>query len=682
MPDVTNVKTICKMCPTGCGLITEVKNGRAIKVRPDNEHPFNRLCPKFAGLLDLTYSKERITRPMRRIGDTWREIKWDEAFDFIVQKLKRIKAQEGARALAFHLGVPFIGTIGQKMARRFADIYGSPNYTSGATFCYYSRIIGCSLTFDYGIVNALPSFRGTRCILVWGANPKGSSFLQYGVIRMLKEKGVKLVVIDPRKIEIAKDADIYAQIRPGTDVFLALSLINVIIDENLYDKEFVENWAVGFDRLVERAKEYPPERAEEVTWVPAEKIREIARIYATNRPSSILGGISPDHSSNGVQANRAIAILISITGNVDKHGGNMWAEKPSLNDLRLREKVSPGEEGVSQEYPLFNKFSTEKSMMSVLDSLITNKPYPIRALIVQGSNPMLTFPDTNMTKKALKNLGLLVVIDLFMTDTARLADIFLPASFALESRELKDYSELGISLLAIGDKAIEPIGQSLPDWKIWTELGRKMGYTEYFPWENGAELISYLLKPSGYSFSEFRDQGGVIVLHPDQQRYLKKGFNTPSGKVEIYSELLEKYGYDPLPSYKEPLESTINSPDLAEKYPLILITGARSMAFTHSQHRNIPSMVKRDPEPVAEIHTETAKQLKIEEGDIVVVESPRGTIKIKAKISGAIHPKVVSVMHGWSKANVNLLTAGEPRFRDPISAYPPYRTGLCRVTHI
>jgi len=630
-------------------------------------------------MLDVTYSNERITHPMRRINDTWKEISWDDAFDFVGERLEGIKEQAGAQALAFHLGVPFIGTTGQKLARRFADIYGSPNYTSGSSLCYYSRTIGNSLTFDYGIVNALPSFRGTKCIVVWGANPKESSILQYGVIRVLKGKGVKLIVIDPRKTELAQDADIYAQIRPGTDVVLALSLINVIIEENLYDETFVQEWTTGFDKLVERSREYPPEKAEGLTWVPAAKIREIASAYANHTPSCILAGISPDHSSNGVQANRALAILMSITGNIDKQGGNMWAQKPSLGELRLREKAAPDEEGVGQKYPLFNKFSTEQTMMSVFDALLTEKPYPIKALIVQGSNPMLTFPDSNRISNALKNSDLLVVIDLFMTDTARLADIVLPASFALEYEELKDYSELGVPLLAMGDKAIDPVGQSLPDWMIWAKLGRKMGYQEFFPWKTSEELINSLLEPADSSMNKLKEEGETIFLHPKPEKYLKDGFNTPSGKVEIYSNTMEQHGYDPLPTYVEPFESPMNA-ELKEKYPLMLITGARSMAFTHSQHRNIPSMLKRNPEPLAEINTATAANLGITEGSVVNVESPRGSIQIKAKVTDIIHPDVISVPHGWSQANVNLLTAFEPTFRDRVSAYPPFRVGLCRVT--
>ncbi len=226
MADVKMVNTFCKMCPTSCGICVEVEGGKAVKVGPNEEHPYKRLCPKSVGLLDVTYSEERITSPMRKINDQWEKISWGEALDFIADKLKNIKDEDGGRGLAFHLGNPFIGTTGEKMARRFADVYGSPNYTSGASFCYYSRKIACSLTFDYGQINAIPSFHGTRCMVVWGTNPQESSFLQNGVLKLMKGRGVKLAVIDPRNIPLAKEADVYAQIRPGTDAFLALSMIN------------------------------------------------------------------------------------------------------------------------------------------------------------------------------------------------------------------------------------------------------------------------------------------------------------------------------------------------------------------------------------------------------------------------------------------------------------------------
>ena len=684
MTKITKVNNFCKMCPTGCGITVDVENGRAIKVGPNKEHPYNRLCPKSAGLLDVTYSKERITSPMKKTNGKWKKISWDEAFDFIAGKLKKIKEEDGGNGLFFHLGNPLIGSTSEKMVRRFADVYGSPNYTSGASFCYYSRKIAMSLTFDYGRINALPSFRGTKCMVVWGTNPGGSSFLQNGVIKLLAGRGAKLAVIDPVRIPLAKDADIFAQIRPGTDVVLAMSMINVIIEEDLYDKEFVQNWTVGFDELVERAGAYPPEKAEEITWVPADTIRDLARLYATNTPSTITSGVSVDHSSNGVQANRAIAILISITGNIDKHGGNIWPSALPIRDLRMPDMAPPANEGVGSEYPLYNRFAIERNIMESFDALLKDPPsYPVKAMFVEASNPVMTFPDTHWTKKALEKLDLLVVTDLFMTETAKLADVFLPASYALETNELRDYSDTGISMAAYAHKAIEPVGESKPNWEIWAELGRRMGYEMFFPWENSDALFEYMLETTDMELGQVKAVEGGIMTRPEEQRYLKVGFNTPSGKIDIYSQLLERYGYDPLPSYKEAPESPVSDPELAEKYPLFLVAGAKVMAMTHSQHRNIPSMLKRNPEPLVQINTETAKGLGIGDGDMVSIESPRGEVRMKAKVTDDIHSKVVSAPHGWADANINLLTAGgAPEVRDPISGFSPYKTGLCRVSKV
>ena len=248
---------------------------------------------------------------------------------------------------------------------------------------------------------------------------------------------------------------------------------------------------------------------------------------------------------------------------------------------------------------------------------------------------------------------------------------------------MQDYTATGMGpLVAYGHKAIEPLGESMPNWEIWAELGKKMGYEEYFTWKNSDELFECLIETTDMTLDKVKEVKGGILTRPEQMRYLKKGFNTPSGKVEIYSETLKKYGYDPLPCYKEHVESPVNNPELAEKYPFFLITGARVMAMTHSQHRNIPSMLKRNPEPLAEINTDTAREIGIDNRDMVSIESPRGKIRMKVKVTDDIHPKVVSVPHGWAVANVNLLTAGAPEVRDPISGFPPYKTELCRINKL
>ena len=289
----------------------------------------------------------------------------------------------------------------------------------------------------------------------------------------------------------------------------------------------------------------------------------------------------------------------------------------------------------------------------------------------------MTWPNTNKVKDAFSRLELLVAIDLFMTETAKLAHIFLPAATFTECQSIREYYLRGLPLTVWGQQAIAPPGESLPDWKIWSELGRRMGYGEYFPWQDEDELSEYLLQRAGVTLKQSKQHQEVVLYHPVEGReYLKDGFNTPSGKVEIYSETMAEHGYHPLPTFEEPAESPVSRPDLAEKYPLILTTGARVTAFSHSRYRNVAALRRRCPEPFAEINIKTATALGISDGDTVVVESPRGGIELKAKVGEDIHPRVVSIQHGWTEANANILTDGG---RDPISGFPSLRATLCRV---
>lgn len=672
------IKTICNMCNNFCGLDVHVEDGRIVRVRGMAEHPLHTPCVKPQGLVDLVYSKERITSPLRRVNRDWQEISWDEALDIIGQKLDRIREKDGAKALAVYAGNPFIaGHVAAGLAARFCSLYGTPNFTSCGSICHWVHVIGHSLTLDYNTVHLIPSFANSNCIVVWGFNPAQSNIASSAAIASARKKGAKLIVIDPRAIPLAKRADIYAQIRPGTDCALALGLLNVIIAEGLYDKRFVEEWTVGFDRLVEHVKDYPPERVADITWVRRETIEDIARTYAKSQPATIAQGEALNHCVNGVQTSRAIATLIAITGNLDIPGGTACHPQRKRASFKVEGKVSM-EEAINTEYPLFTKFSGNPTAMTLPDVIISKRPYPVRALIIDGSNPVLTWPNTNKVKDAFSRLELLVTIDLFMTETAKLAHIFLPAATFVEGQSMRDYSLRGLPLTVWGRQAIAPLGNSLPDWKIWSELGTRMGYGEYFPWRDEDELSQYLLRRSGVTLNQSKQHQEVIFYHSVEGReYLKDGFNTPSGKVEIYSKTMAEHGYPPLPTFEEPAESPLSRPDLAEKYPLILTTGARVSAFSHSRYRNVATLRRHCPEPSAEINIETAAALGISDGDRVVVESPRGSIELKANVSEDIHPRAVSIQHGWTEANANILTDGG---RDPISGYPSLRSILCRVT--
>jgi anaerobic selenocysteine-containing dehydrogenase len=671
------VKSICSACLKCCGLNAHVENGKLVKVTGMKEHPFNRLCVKAGEAIDWLYSKERITHPLKKTHQGWEEISWGEAFEAIAAKLEYTKENYGAKALVVNLGNPFIGNHVPMVAKRFCSLYGTPNYTSGASLCFAAKGIGHGLSLSNRMLPLFPSFTGTHCVVVWGINPEQCDVNQARDISLARRQGAKLVVIDPRKIPLAKEADIYAQVRPGTDGALALGLLNVIVGEELYNKEFVEKWTVGFGRLREHVTRYSPEIVERITWVPAETTRKIARIYSTSIPATITQGVSLDHCTSGVETSRAISILIAITGNLDVRGGNTYNSPLKQASLRIKGNVSL-DEAIGIQYPIFGKFTGETTSMPVPGAVVTERPYPVKALIVQGSNPVLTWPNTKKVIDAFKKLDLLVVSDLFMTETAKLADIFLPAATFFEEEMLKDYTMNGLPLIALGNKAVELQGNCLEDWKIWAELGKKMGYASYFPWQSADELFDTLLGPTSITLDQLKRKPGGIVFHElGQKDYLKQGLATPSGKVEVFSQLMADHGYNPLPIFTDPAEGLISQPALEDKYPFLLISGTRVNAYTHSRFRDIKRLRKLAPEPLAEINSGRAEEIGIGNDDMVLIESPEGSIKLKAKLTQDIHPDVVSIQHGWKEANANVLTSDE--VRDPVSAYPVFKASMCRV---
>jgi anaerobic selenocysteine-containing dehydrogenase len=678
-------KTVCNMCNVRCGLDVHIQDGRITKIESMPEHPLKPLCVKADGIIEWVYSPKRVTRPMKKINGTWREVSWDEALEFFSEKLFAIKKKYGAKSVVVFSGITFSGLHDLRaLIRRWCDIYGTPNLTTGGSYCHRAHVIAHGLTLDYGSPELMPDFPNSRCIINWGRDPEESNHLAAIRIDQAKKRGAKLIVIDPRRTETAKKADIHAQIRPDTDCALALAMLNVIIAEGLYEKDFVDTWTVGFERLVEHVKAYTPEKVAEITWVPSDMIKEMARTYATTRPASIFQYISLDHSINGVQTSRAIATFIAITGNLDVSGGNRICPPPRFAKLNVEGLTRPPEEdSISANYPLYDRFVGYPSATTVTDAIIAGNPYPVKALIVQGGNPAITWPNSKKVDEALSHLDLLVVIDMFMTATAERADLFLPISTFLERKLLVDYHVAAqIPRILKTEPVIEPIGEAKEDWRIWSELGIKMFGNQYFHWKDADDIYEAYLKPSGITIDELRQKPwGIEYAKFEDKPYSTKGFNTPSGKVEVYSRLLEDYGYDPLPTYHEPPEGPITTPQLAKQYPLIAMTGPRKAMFTHSQFRNIPALRAKMPEPLIEINTETAKELKITDGDMVRVESVRGEIQMRAKITGDIHRRVVSLPHGWdSESNANQLT--DDMARDPISGYPPYRSILCRVSKL
>jgi anaerobic selenocysteine-containing dehydrogenase len=666
-----------------------VKKGRIVKVEGMPEHPFNKgvLCPKGEAVIEYVYSPDRLKYPMKRNGNGWQRISWNEALDIIVNKMTGVKSTYGAKAFAVGIGMSILlsGSVTVGLIRRFCYAFGSPNCFSVESMCYRCRIISYPLTYGRFRV-ADPE--NSRCIILWGHNPTNSNPVLAESILRAKDKGATLIVIDPRRVPLAKMADIHVQPRPGTDCALILGLINIIVSRGLYDEEFVDRWTFGFDRLAKHVKLYTPSYVEKITWVPADMIEKVAQAYATTKPACIVQGTNAlDQHPAGIQNSRGVAILQAITGNIDVPGGFIRA--PRLRENPIEMPTKPEEAAIGQkEYPVFysvfgREFGEGQAML-LCDNLLTGEPYPIKMMIISGSNPLLTWPDSQKIKQAFQKLNFLVVMDQFMSQTAKMADIVLPAATFLERTELSDYYSLwGLPYVMLRKKVVD-YEECWPDLKFWFELAQRLGYAQYFPWKTIEEVLDYILEPSGLTVKKLTEETPQGVTYGSvkykEKEYEFEGFRTPSGKVELYSETLAGLGYPPMPTFEEPPESPVSNPGLAEEYPLVLTTGARILEFCHSQHRNIPRLCQKSPEPLAEINLATATKYGIADGDMVRVSTKRGSIEIKTIVSENIMPDVICISHGWDEANVNILTSQEPA--DPIIGYPALKALLCRVARL
>jgi anaerobic selenocysteine-containing dehydrogenase len=700
-PNNNTIESVCIGCTNFCGVKYQVENGKIAKLEGMQEHHVNRgaLCARAYGMKQLVYAPNRIKTPLKRVGEKgegkWKSISWDEALGIIANKLNEIKEKFGAEKVAFHRGRIFGGDDQREFFLRFANVFGSPNIAGPPHICYQPRSWAHCLNFGWNIRDVIPDFENTECILVWGWNPAHSAIPAAKSIFDAKDRGANLIVIDPRFNPIARVADKYLKIRPGTDGALALSMINVIIEENLYDENFVDKWTVGFDELKELVKKYPPEEVEKITWIPADTIREISRELASAKSACICPGVAFDHFTNSVQSARAMYHLIALTGNIDVPGGHIlkttWKDVTFQHDtiFTLREKVP--QETIEKtlgidKYRLIRKLKSpcadimDGHSPSIYESMRTGKPYPIKAIVIWHSSPVDTESNTKRIIEALKEAELVVVIDPWMSSTAKYADIILPASTYLEW----DWFNLSPERILLRRKVIEPLYASWPDIKIICELGRKMGYESYFPWKTIEEVMDERLRACGVTYDQLLKSQNNIIQMPvpamTYKKYEKEGFNTPSKKVEFHSSTLAKNGYNPLPDYVEPMESPVSEPDLAKEYPLILITGAQLNLFTHSMHHNVPLMNDLMPENLLEINQETAEKLGITDGERVQVESPRGSITIKTKLTNGIHDRVVHMHHGFQDVNVNILI--DNISRSPIIGSTGIKGSLCRVTKI
>lgn len=695
------VRSACRMCHGVCRVLVHLEGDRIIRITGDPESPTSKgyLCPKGAASAELLYHPERLTHPLRRAGrrgqNKWRRISWDEALDEMAERLTAIKNESGPEYFAMMQGTgrPYTG-----FTARFAHAFGTPNFPGSTHICYFPRVVASMITLGQLPVCDVYGFGGQQpaCIVMWGCNVTyagASDGMCGGMVQRAIKKARKVIVVDPRRIGPAENADHWLQLRPGTDGALALAMINVIISDNLMDGEFVNDFTTGFDRLVEHVQPFTPEWAAAITRLSPEEIRSAARTYATTKPACIQWGMALDTSPCSFQTARSLLILRAITGNIDQPGADvLWVppekvrqKSPFLNREVVGAHFLPPEKRArainAGRFPLNPMVQPPAFWRSIIDA----DPYRIRGFWIVGSNPLLTMTHSLEIEKALNLLEFVVVSDFFLTPTAQLADLVLPAATWLEQEDVVNLHKIWCVLAR---KKLAQIGETRDDREVIIQLAHRLGLEKAFPWKNLREYLDWLLEDTGMSFDEFCEQS-IVTGTMRYRKYAEVGFATPSKKFEIYSTVLESMGISPLPVYREPSLTPMSAPDVAAEYPLILTNSGKIREFFHSEGRQIESLRKRNPDPLVEIHPDTANSLGIQDGDWVWIETPEGRVQMRARLFDGVAPDVVAAQfgwwfpeepapdHGWKRCSVNLLY-GDTEY-DPEFGSESLHSALCKV---
>ncbi len=690
------VKSHCRMCHGGCGVLVYTRNGRVEKIAGDPDCPINHgtLCSKGLASAQLAYHPDRLTYPVKRSGPKgsgrWERISWDEALDAIADRLLNYREAFGAETVVLGYGT---GRENEAVIYRFANLFGTPNVLTAGHFCYGPRIATSILTCG---TNPIVDYENNpRCIMVWGnnlviSNPdcyKGEPFSR------ALDAGAKLIAVDPRLTRIAARADVWLPLRPGTDAALALGMLQVIIEEGLYDREFVENHVHGWEPFVRRVEEYPLDKVEEITWVPAAKIREAARLFATSKPAAIQWGVAIEQQINCADNDRLLMFLMGITGNIDRPGGQVLFKPPGIRNVghfgahRMLPGIQREKRLGGERFRLAGQFAIINPKC-VWDAILEEKPYPVKALFFISSNPLMTRGNAAEVYRALKKVEFMAVADFFMTPTAEMADIVLPAATWLEMDYIGDFWKRHGYILP--RRKVIQVGECRSDHEMLNDLAHRVGQGEHW-WDNFEQALDWILEPIGITWQDFKKRDYIRgdVLY---RKYETRGFSTPTRKFEIYSTVLEGMGYDPLPRYREPPESPYSTPELYRKFPYILITGRRLPGFFHSENRQVSWLRELHRDPVVEIHPDAAKKEGIREGEWVIIESPRARVRQRAKFFAGMDPRIVSAEHGWwfpekkdpghgwDESNINMLTDNAYEACDPAMGATHVRTLLCRIS--
>jgi len=679
-----------------CGIVYYLKGPviTRLEARKDHNYPNNTICSKGYAQLQDQYHPERLRYPLKRTNPKgqpakWKRISWDEAMKEIAKNLNEVKAKYGADKVCFFTGDP---KEMRPALQRLAYSFGSPNFGTESSTCFRSVSLGSLLLSGLPRPGAGPGKETKNCF-IWGVNQSYSMATAMKPLLRAKAAGVRYFVVDPRKTPMVRTLDgFHLALRPGTDGALALGMMNVVINEGLYDKEFVDKWVYGFDELKAYVQEFTPEKTARITGVPAERIREAARAFSAG-PSTVMVSASPVvHHTNGNQNIRAVFTLFAITGNFDRPGGMVVPPAPVLPSTTdghpvfcRRSDLLPKLHSLRADldyFPVWAELVPEIQMNRLPEYVDRGR---IRAMLLFGGNAKM-WPQPDLYQKAIAKLDFSAAVDIFYRPwTHDYVDLLLPAATCFE--RLAPAAVFGRSVYQ--RQPVKPLGEAREDWKIITDIGAALGLTKEFFNGNLEAVINEDLKPTGLTVEQLRKADGSMVTVPAAQGPTPKkyelgmlrpdklpGFNTPTGKIEVYSTILKKHGIDPLPTYREPVDSPVSNPGMAKKYPLVFMTGARVPFYTHTKWRDVPWVSEFQPEPVVNLNPGDAAAQGIREGDKVVIENAHGQVLVKAHLTEMVPAGMVDMFHGWVKQDVNTMLT---RDFDPISGFPPYKSALCRV---
>ncbi len=681
-------KTMCDMCTPlcHCGIDAYVKNGKVIKIEGTKGHPMNdgKLCTKGISNRGYIYRADRLKTPLRRVGPRgsgeFEPISWEEAYEEIARNLLKAKKELGANSVAFYSGYDKWYRF---MLQRMAFAFGSVNYGSESSACFTAnRMAWTTMTGKF----ARPDIPNARLYVAWASATHYSRFTNANIFDNFHRRGGKIIIVDPRITPaVERSCDLHLRVKPGTDGLLANCIAGLIIKNGWHDTEYINKYVHGFDKYAEYVCSIDLDKVERITTVPKEKILKAAEMIGTIKPMSLEN--SPGsliHQTNGFQSARAVFALAAITGNYNRLGGNQpldfcFCEMGagfSTDDEEFAVECMPEdyEERVgAKRFPIWGKLITQMQCTDLARHILEAKPYPIKCLMAHGMNYRM-FPDSGYMRRAIESLDFFVDVDLFMTDTAKLADIVLPASSSFEREEFKCYPG---GFARYYHPAIEPLGQARSDARIISELSAYLGIEDEYLLGGYRRCVEHVIRDSGLDWRELLEKDDFLhstkMMKWTECGYLDHGCATKSGKIELWSELISDIGgdYEPLPKYYPP--HTLPS----KEEPFLLQTGVRIPNAIHTRLHNVPWSRVLRPDATADISVEDAERLGIGAGDSIVLENSHGSICVKANPTAMVPEGQIYMFHGYSEVDVTQLLDHDEL--DPYSGFPGYKSGRCAM---